>query len=367
MIRPLVLLILPATACVAGRDPISLGLAGPFSQPRGVSMRLATELAVQEINQAGGVRGRPLRLTIHDDSGRADVAVSAARTMYGDQRIVAVIGHLTSAAMLAASPVYHGGTNPLPVISPSASAPSVSAAGPYAFRVCPTDVVHGSRLAEWARRRLRAQTAAILYQNDEYGRGVRSTFAESFSRLGGSIVADDPYTPDLPSFEPYLRRLHNRGGSDILVIGGTAAVAYHILATLDSVRLAPIIMGADALSGLEESPAAEGAFISAAYLEDAPGERNARFVAAYRRAYPDQNLDHRGAAAYDIVYLLARAIEAVGPDRRRIRDYLAGVGTATPPFEGVTGTVAFDENGDVPEKTVVIGIVRQSRLITADQ
>lgn len=358
---PFPLLVAAQLACGTDR-PIVLGLAGPFSEARGSSMRLASELAVREINAAGGVRGRTLELRIHDDSTRADVAVRVARVLYADPRVAAVIGHLTSGATLAASPIYNGGRTPVALISPSASAPAVSSAGPYTFRVCPTDVLHGTRLAEFARRQLRAQTVALLYQNDEYGRGIRQTFLESFTRMGGSVVMDDPYVPDLPSFEPYLQRLRGRGGADVLVIGGTAAVARRILATLDTVRLAPRVMGGDALSGLEAEPRAAGVLISAAYLPDLPEPRNLPFVEAYRRAYPNQALDHRGAAAYDIVHLLARAIEAVGSDRRRVRDYLAGVGSVTPPFEGVTGRIAFDENGDVPDKTVVIGVVRDGRL-----
>lgn len=348
--------------CTAGNQPVALGLAGPFSEPRGLSMRLGAELAVAEINRAGGVRGHRLELVIQDDSGRAEVAVVAARSLYANRRVVAVIGHLTSAATLAAAPVY-GGRPPLVVISPSASAPSVTDAGPHIFRVCPTDVAHGTALAQFAARRLGARSAAILYQNDEYGRGIRGTFADEFTRLGGRLASDDPYVPDLPSFEPYLRRLQRHGGADVLLIAGTAASARRILPTLDTVGLAPRVLGGDALAGLEATPAGEGVFTSTAYLPDRPEQRNQAFVAAYRAAYGNQALDHRGAAAYDIVYLLARAIESVGPSRRRLLTYLAGVGTASPPFEGVTGGIAFDAQGDVPAKGVVLGVVRQGQLV----
>lgn len=328
-------------------------------------MRMGAELAVAEINARGGVHGRRLALVIQDDSAKPEVAVTAARALYANPRVVAVIGHLTSAATLAAAPIYGGGRHPLAVVSPSASAPSLSRAGPYVFRVCPTDVEHGTRLAQFAIRRLGARSAAILYQNDEYGRGIRSTFSQEFLRLGGRLVSDDPYVPELSSFEPYLRRLRQRGGADVLLIAGTAATAQRILPTLDTVGLKPRVLGGDALSGLESFPRAEGVLMSSAYLPDRPGERNAAFVAAYRAAYLGQPLDHRGAAAYDIVYLLARGLDAVGADRRRLRDYLAGIGRTSPPYQGVTGTIAFDEEGDVPGKEVVVGVVRDGRLVMA--
>lgn len=354
--------------CGAGSESILIGLAGPFSQPRGESMQLAAELAVAEINGNGGVGGRQLELVVLDDSAAAEVAVRVARELYDTPRLVAVIGHLNSSATLAAAPVYNGGERPLVAISPSASSPQVTGAGPYTFRVCADDLLHGKRLAEWARNRLGARTAAVLYLNDDYGRGLLTSFSSSFSELGGDVVTADPYIAQLPSFEPYLSRLKMWGGVDALMIAGGRADAERIIITLDSVDLAPAILGADALSGLEASEVdAAGVFISSAYLADRPGSQNRDFVAAYHRAYGDRLPDHRGAAAYDIVYLLGQALNAKGPNRSQIRDYLVGVGSVTPPFEGVTGTIAFDENGDVPDKYVLIGVVRDQRLVAAPE
>lgn len=328
-------------------------------------MQLGAELAVAEINRSGGIEGRTLELVVVDDSATPQGALAAARKLYDDPRVVAVIGHLTSAATLAAAAIYGSGRDPLPAISPSASAVAVSEAGPYIFRICPTDVAHGTRLAEYAYGVLGARTAAILYQNDEYGRGVRQTFRQEFLRLGGRLISDDPYVPEIPSFEPYLRRLRQRGGADLLLIAGTAAQARRILPTLDTVGLKLKVVGGDALAGLETLPAAQGVYLSLAYLPDQPGAANRAFVAAYRAAYGNETLDHRGAGAYDIVHLLARALAAAGPDRQRLRDYLAGIGRSAPPFEGVTGTVAFDERGDVPAKPVVIGVIQGGQVVMA--
>lgn len=350
-----------------GREaPIRIGLAGPFSEPRGASMRMAAELAVQELNAAGGVGGRPLELTILDDSGTAEGAVAAARRLVDDPTVVAVVGHLTSGATMAAAPVYGGAVHPVTVVSPSASSPLLSTAGPWVFRVCPTDALHGARLASWARERLRANRAAVLYINDDYGRGVRDVFAEAFTRGGGTIVTSDPYLDDLPSFRPYLERLLRRGGADVLLIAGTRTGGARILATRDSLGVRLAIMGGDGLAGIEAvGPAAEGVHISTAYLPDQEGAANADFVQAYRAVSGDRVPDHRGAGAYDAVRLIAGALAAVGRDRTAIRDYLAGVGTTHPPFEGVTGRVVFDENGDVPEKPIVVGVVRDGALRAA--
>src|SRR2546426_8411227 len=125
--------ILSLTACSGGssRGPIVLGLAGPFSQPRGESMQHATELAVKEINARGGIRGRPLALRIMDDSGRPEVAIRIAQQLADDPAVVAVVGHLTSSAPLFAGGGYGGAPRPLGMVSPSASSPRLSAVHSY--------------------------------------------------------------------------------------------------------------------------------------------------------------------------------------------------------------------------------------------
>ncbi|HET7038930.1 MAG TPA: ABC transporter substrate-binding protein, partial [Gemmatimonadales bacterium] len=356
------------TAACGGGDPIRIGLAGPFEEPRAQSMRLAAELAVRQINDSGGVRGRPLELVVEDDQGSNERAVEVARRFHDDPSVVAVIGHLASGTSLAAAPVYNDSRNPLAAVSPSATSPALSAAGPYTFRVCPTDLVHGARLAAWVVEQLGATRASVMYLNDDYGRGVRRVFDQEFVRRKGELVADDPYLDDLPSFVPYLERIRRRGGTEALMIAGTRAGAERILAGLDSVGLRPTVLGGDGIAGMEQGGAAvEGVLVSTSYLPDRPGARNAAFVRAYRAAYGDREPDHRGASAYDAVYLLARALREAGVDRERVRDYLAGVGTESPAFEGVTGSIAFDENGDVPNKDVIVGVMRGGRIVTAPE
>lgn len=345
-------------------EPILIGLAGPVSQTRGQSMRLAAELAVSQINAAGGVRGRPLRLIVRDDSAQSDAAVRVAQELYDTPGLVAVIGHLTSGTTLAAASIYNGGARPVVEISPSASSPEISSAGPYTFRTCPTDLVHGRRLALWARDVLRAQRAAILYQNDDYGRGIRNAFAASFSAQDGIVTADFPYVAELPSFEPLLRHVQTQDGADVLMIAGTLAAAERILPVMDSIGLELQVMGGDGITGIQDAPVdAFGVLVSSAYLPDRPGPENDQFVGAYRAAY-NALPDHRGAGAYDIVNLLARTIGEVGVSREAIRDYLAQVGLESPAYDGVTGRIAFDANGDVPQKEVLIGVVATTGLVT---
>jgi branched-chain amino acid transport system substrate-binding protein len=326
-------------------------------------MRHASELAVKEINARGGIRGRPLTLRIMDDSGKPDVAIRIAQQLTVDPSIVAVIGHLTSSASLAAGRVYGEARRPLVMISPSASSPDLSGVSPYMFRVCPSDVNHGIQLARYARRVLNARRVSIIYLDDDYGRGLRLSYAAEFRKLGGEIVEEDPMLSTTASVEPYLSRLRQRGGVDALMLATDRGGAELALREMNRIGAHWAPLGGDALSGIETTgPLAEGLRMSVAYLVDQPGERNAQFVAAYAHAYPGERPDHRGAAAYDIVQLLAGVLTDVGTDRRDIRNRLARIGVDLPAFEGVTGTIAFDSRGDVPAKPVVIGSVHAGLL-----
>lgn len=327
-------------------------------------MQRAADLAVKEINARGGIQGRQLALRVMDDSGRPDVAIRIARALLDDPSVVAVIGHLTSGASLAAGRVYGEARHALTMISPSASSPDLSGINPYVFRVCPSDLSHGAQLARFARHNLGARRVGVIYVDDDYGRGLRLSFATEFRRLGGEIVEEDPSLTTTPSLEPYLSRLRSRGGVDALMLATERGGAEIALREMGRIGVRWAALGGDALTGIETAgPIAEGMRLSSAYLPDRPGDRNAKFVEAYARAYPGQRPDHRGAGTYDAVQLLATVLAATGTDRSAIRDRVARIGGDLPAFEGVTGTIAFDGRGDVPAKPVVIGTVRGGQLV----
>ena len=328
-------------------------------------MRRAAELAVKEINARGGVRGRPLALRIMDDSGRPDLAIRIAQQLVDDPAVVAVIGHLNSSAALAAGRIYGEARRPVVMISPSASSPDLSGINPFVFRACPSDVSHGAQLARYARHMLNARRVGVMYLDDDYGRGLRLSFVGEFKRLGGEVIEEDPMLSTTPSLEPYVTRLQQSGGVDALILATDLGGAQLALREMSRAGVHWTTLGGDALSGIEQSgPLAEGVRMSVAYLVDQAGDRNAQFVAAYARAYPGERPDHRGATTYDIVHLLATVLRDAGPQRRAVRDRVARVGRDLPPFEGVTGRIAFDDRGDVPTKSVVIGTVREGRVVT---
>ncbi len=354
-------------ACRGGGDTIVVGLAGPFSEARGRSMLLAARLAVSEINAAGGVRGRQLVLEVEDDSASNARAIATALKLRDDPNVVAVVGHLTSGTTIAAADIYNSGANPVVELSPSASNPDLTGIGRFTFRVCATDLLHGTALARFAFQRLGARTAAVIYLNDDYGRGILGTFGEEFRRLGGTIDEADPVLAGGAEVGPYLERIQRTARAQVLILATDRATGAAVLRQARGRGIALPAMGGDALSGIQsEGALAQGVYFSSNYLPERPSARNAAFLRAYAAATNGEQPDHRGAGAYDAVYLIADAIRSAGTRRAAIRDALAAVGTSRPAYEGVTGRIAFDALGDVRDKTVWVGVVRDGRIVLAE-
>jgi branched-chain amino acid transport system substrate-binding protein len=360
-------LVVSLSACGATEGgPIRIGVAGSLSDPIGLPMKLAAELAVEEINAGGGVHGRPLELVARDDYADPDSAVFIANDLY-QEGVTAVVGHVFSGPTLAAAPIYNGGPDPVVAISPSSSSPEITSAGDYTFRICPSDLTHGAILARWTYQHLGYRRGAVLYLNDQYGRGIRQTFVQEFSRLGGEVSAIDPYLGDKPDVSPYLDRLQ-RARAEFLIVAGNRGEAEEIIRQARRRGLAVPVLGGDGLEGIHEAGAlAEGVYLSSAYFPAIPTDANRRFVESYHRKYPDAGAPNQPAAAtYDAIYLLRDVIARAGTNRAAVRRALAGVGSATAPFDGVTGTVAFDAAGDVPNQNVYIGQVKHGAIEVAE-
>jgi len=365
---PVLALLLLAGLIGCGRSerPIYIGVAGALSDPIGEPMRRAAQLAIGEINAAGGVGGRPLALIERDDFANPDSAVRVAEELYSSEA-VAVVGHLFSGTTLAAAPIYNGGNRPLVAITPSSSAPELSDAGPYTFRMCPSDLAHGAALARWVTDRLQFKQGGVFYLDDDYGRGIRQAFTANLENRGGKLVGMEPYLGTAPEVAPQLERLAKLQRPQFLFVAGNRPDAESILRGARALGLQVPMLGGDGLEGIEEAgPLSEGTYVSAAYHPSLNTPANRKFVAAYAAKYPDAPVPNQPAAAtYDAVYLLARAIEEGGPSRESVRRALDRVGHGAAAFEGATGRIVFDSLGDVPDKQVYITVVRNGAVLLA--
>jgi branched-chain amino acid transport system substrate-binding protein len=358
---PILLLL---AACGPSGGAVRVGLSAPLTSPAAAPLLRAAHLAAQEINAAGGIGGRPLELVLRDDYDDPDSAVLVAARFHASD-VVAVIGSVSSAPALSAAPTYNGGSHPLIQLLPSAAVAALSDEGPYTFRLCATDQAYGTFLAGFARSTLGAHRAAILYVNDEEGRELRQGFAGEFVRQGGDPPAAFPFAEGHPEVAEYLQLLRRAPRPEVLLLAagqgdGSALIRAARLA-LPGVEL----LGGTGLLGIEAKDSlADGMYLAVGYLPWSLDVANRSFVQGYRKAYPDAGFPDQGAAAaYDGLHLLATASIGSRPDRARLQQALAEVGSARAGYTGVIGPVRFDANGDLIEPRLRIGLVRGGRLM----
>ena len=342
------------TACSSsGSSVVTFGAAGPWSLAYGEANRRGIQLALEEINASADWAGkRQLDIRFENDSGSGVVAGAIAQRFVNDQQIVAVVGHVNSGAMESAARVYNGH---LAAVSTTATSPSLTGASPWAFRVISSDSANALTIAAYANR-LGRKRAAVLYENNAYGRGLAENFRRSFA---GTIVSIDPVTEAADqNFEPYVTWF-KRQQPDLVFFAGSDAAGLAFVKEARRQQLQADLVGGDGLQTLAGDPAAEGILVGAPFSADDNRPEVQAFVAAYKRKFGGTTPDGNAALAYDATKLLAATVARVGSNRAKIRDHLASMHE---PFPGVTGPIRFRPDGDPIGKGVVMARVRNGAL-----
>ena len=353
--RAFAVLALAALAACAGnnRSEYVLGASGPWSPGFGQMNRRGIELAVEELNAKGGIGGVKVRIDFQEDSGEGRRAAAIAQRFVDNPSIIAVVGHVTSGAMLAAAKIYDGN---LPAVATTASSPALTGISSWTFRVISSDSANGIDLAR-AAATLGLKRVCILYENNGYGRGLASVFRNAFR---GEVLSLDPIDVGIKDAEPYISYIRTRR-PDLVFIASTAEPGVVLLREARRQNLAVTFMGGDGWSGIVSDPSSEGALVGAPFSPNDQRAEARAFVEAFRRKYqtiPDGN----AALAYDATRVIAAAIGEVGPSRPKVRDWLAGISERNAP-RGATGPIRFRADGDPVGKGILLTRVRSGRLI----
>jgi branched-chain amino acid transport system substrate-binding protein len=316
--------------------------------------RQGTELAVETINKRGGVRSHRLALVRVDDEGTGAKAAAVAQELVDADSILAVVGHANSSATVSAGRIYDG---QLAAVSPSASSPEITGLSPWLFRVIPSDSVNGQDLARFATG-LGHKRAAILYENNSYGRGLADSFRRAFR---GEITALEPIAVDGKEVEPYLvyLKLHEPG---LIFAAGSEGSGLEILREARRQGITSDFLGGDGWTGVTtDTAAAEGVYVGAPFSAEDPRRDVQEFVRAFRAKF-GRDPNSFAALAYDATMVVAQAIEDAGADREAIREYLASMRDGRR-YQGITGPISFQSTGDVAGKPMVMTRVRRGALV----
>jgi branched-chain amino acid transport system substrate-binding protein len=279
-----------------------------------------------------------------DDRADGATAAQVAQKFVDDKSVSAVVGHVTSGAMVAAVQVYDG---QLAAVATSASSPDLTGISKWAFRIISSDSANGADIAKFASR-TGHKRAAILYENDNYGRGLADAFRKNFD---GEILDIDPIRADGANHEVFISYFKQKQ-PDVVFVAGVIGSALPLLADARKQGLKADFIGGDGWSPITEHPEiSEGAYIGAPFAPTDPRPEAQKFVAAFRAANKGLEPDGNAALGYDATKVIAAALAAVGPDRTRVRDWLANLPT---PLPGVTGPIKFLPSGDPAGKSITM-------------
>ena len=287
-------------------------------------------------------------------TSRAAPALEIAREVIATPNVIGVVGHSNSGASLATAPLYN--QHRIVQLSPNSTATAYSDAGPYSFRLVPPDAEQARFLAAMIAANFRGQTAALLYENDEYGRALRSELLSAMPAGAIDWVIDSPHLEgaDSASTEP-LAAAVVAAHPDIIVWLGRELTARAWFPHLRR-GLGPVpIVGSDALSALvlERDVQLDVTNIWFVDLVDPNATSELRaFSAEFRTRFGH---DPMGAQilTYDAIMLFGAGIAEGARTGEELRDWLMSLGRTRPPYQGVSGAIAFDEHGDVIRKHVM--------------
>lgn len=341
-------------------EPILLGVSGPLTGPNaqyGAQWKQGFELALEQINGSGGIKGRPLRYVFEDTQSDPKQTVAVAQKFVADKRIVAELGDFASPASMAASPIYQraglvqfGFTN---------SHPSFTNAGDFIWSNSVSQADEQPLNAAYAVKRLGFKRIAVLHLNTDWGRTSKDHFVAAAKELGAEIVATEGYLPEEKDFRSTLVRVRDANPDSLFLVSYYADAALIVR----QARQTGLTVPAAASSSIYSpkfvelgGDAAEGVFTAARFFPEDPRPEVQTFVTAFKAKYGKEP-DAFNAYAYDTVILFGQVLrEAPNLERKTIRDTLAKVkdvpsviyGKAT--FDPQTRRVLGARNADLVVK-----------------
>lgn len=315
------------------------------------------ELAVKEINEAGGIDGKKIELVKYDNKSDVAEATTLTTKLITQDKVLAVMGPATSGAFKGTIPVAM--QNKVPVVSGSATADDVtvdeSGVKEYAFRICFNDSYQGTGMANYALNNLnKSKAVVIMDSSSDYGKGLAENFTKTFEAGGGSIVAQEAYMAGDTDFNSIITKIKGED-FDVIFIPGYYEEAGLIIKQAREQGIDVPILGADGfdspeLVNLAGADALNDVYFSNHYssLDQDPVVQD--FIKSFESEYGKQP-DAFNALGYDLARFVVEGVKrAEKLDGESVKNALEAIED----FNGVTGNFSVDENHNPVKALIVI-------------
>ena len=346
-------------AAAQAKEPVTIGaieiLTGPNNK-YGIAIKNGFDLALDEVNKAGGVLGgRALAISYEDSAGDKDQAINAARQLIGAKKVPLILGPTLSNEMFAVGPIAVD--RKIPIVGTSTTANGITAIGPYVFRTSlpESDVVPVT--LKTARDKLGIKKVAVMYGNDDaFTKSAYDVMKDALQKLGIETLTTETFGGKDSDFSAQLTKIKSLNPDAIVVsalveAGAGILLEKKALGFPASVR----VIGGNGLNSPQvpavAGDAADGTLVGSPWFIDKPDDVNQKFVTAYRAKY-NMDPDQFAAQAYDTLFVVARAITAAGAaEPEKIREALQ-----TTKYSGVMGPFSFTANRDPADTSGVVVI-----------
>lgn len=352
-----------AMRAVEGSGEVTVAAVWPWELRGDMLFSQGLDLAVSEVNAAGGIHGRTLRLVREDDRESVNEGRLVAQRLADDPEVMAVIGHLQSYVTVPAAAIYDLGG--LVLLSPATTSAELTAKGySTVFRSTVTDAVVGRQMAEHAVAQ-GYRRVAVYYERSIYGRALANAFEEKISSTAATVVARDSYDIDFDPREGALEPMLAHWTSlelDAVFLAGQVPSAGKLIAHFRRAGFDVPVLGGDAMSSQAlisaGGDAAEGTVVTSFFHPDEPRAEVQAFVQAFQEHF-GQMPDAAAALGYDAMHLLAQAMNAApSPAPTDVAQALRAVDG----WNGVTGLFRFNEKGDLVGRRMIKSVVRNGRF-----
>jgi branched-chain amino acid transport system substrate-binding protein len=344
------------------QDEIRIGEVNPISGAigqYGTTCHRGVQLAIDQTNQGGGVLGKKILLLTEDNQSKAGETSTIVRKFVTQDKVVAIVGDLTSSATLEGGPIAQASR--IPMVTPLATNPKVTEIGDYIFRVCFIDEFQGRVMARFALEELKAKRAAVLTDTkQDYSVGLSGFFNQTFTGGSGTVVREQSYSSGDTDFRALLTSV-KAAHPDVVFVPGYYPEVSIILKQARQLGISVPFIGCEAWDSptllAVAGKAADGCYFSNQFSPDDPSPVVQDFGKIYQAKFSARP-DNFAALGYDAARVVLDAIKRAGStEPPAIRDALA----QTKDFPGVSGNITIDSHRNASKPVVVLAI-REGRV-----